>query len=133
MTAGWPGVPPLPPRLERIRNAEYPRFSAGEMRRRRAAVEAALVEAGCDHLVFHGANRAGSVVQWLTQWPVTVEAVGVPYGADMRLFCARGIPCVMCGTPGLELAHAVDESVAVADLEALARLMVRVAARFYSV
>jgi acetylornithine deacetylase len=59
-----------------------------------------------------------------------VEAVGVPYGADMRLFCARGIPCVMCGTPGLELAHAVDESVVVADVEAVARLMIRVAARF---
>src|SRR5215216_4513117 len=47
------------------------------MARRRAAVEAALAEAGCDHLVFCGANRAGSSVQWLTQWPVTAEAVGV--------------------------------------------------------
>jgi Xaa-Pro aminopeptidase len=47
------------------------------MVRRRAAVEAALAAAECDHLVFCGANRAGSVVQWLTQWPVTVEAVGV--------------------------------------------------------
>ena len=45
--------------------------------------------------------------------------VGVPYGADMRLFCERGIPCVMVGTPGLELAHAVDERVAVKDLERL--------------
>src|SRR5262249_8425064 len=26
---------------------------------------------------FCGANRFGSVVQWLTQWPVTAEAVGV--------------------------------------------------------
>jgi hypothetical protein len=24
-----------------------------------------------------GYNRAGSMVQWLTQWPVTVEAIGV--------------------------------------------------------
>ena len=31
----------------------------------------------CDHLVFCGANRVGSAVQWLTQWPVTAEAVGV--------------------------------------------------------
>ena len=38
--------------------------------------------------------------------------VGVPYGADMRLFCARGIPCVMVGTTGIERAHAVDEWVA---------------------
>ena len=27
--------------------------------------------------MFCGANRFGSVVQWLTQWPVTAEAVGV--------------------------------------------------------
>jgi len=45
--------------------------------------------------------------------------IGVPYGADMRLFCERGIPCVMVGTGGLELAHAVDERVAIADLERL--------------
>jgi Xaa-Pro dipeptidase len=69
--------PTLPSRLKPLLEAEYPRFSAAEMARRRAAVEAALSEANCDHLVFYGANRAGSVVQWLTQWPVTVEAIGV--------------------------------------------------------
>jgi acetylornithine deacetylase len=52
--------------------------------------------------------------------------VGVPYGADMRLFCARGIPCVMAGTPGLELAHARDERVRVDDLARLARVMTRI-------
>jgi acetylornithine deacetylase len=52
--------------------------------------------------------------------------VGVPYGADMRLFCERGIPCVMAGTPGLELAHAVDERVAVADLAQLSESIGRV-------
>ena len=36
-----------------------------------------MVEAQCDHLIFCGANRFGSVVQYLTQWPVTAEAVGV--------------------------------------------------------
>ena len=50
---------------------------------------------------------------------------GVPYGADMRLFCARGIPCVMFGTPGIERAHAVDEQVAVAEVVTLARAMIR--------
>ena len=59
-----------------------------------------------------------------------VEPVGVPYGADMRLFCERGIPCVMFGTPGLERAHAVDEYVEVADLVALTRALIRVIARF---
>jgi len=71
------GLPSLSPRLRRIMDAEYPRFSDNEMDRRRAAVDAVLAEAGCDHLVFCGANRAGSVVQWFTQWPVTTEAVGV--------------------------------------------------------
>jgi len=69
--------PTLPPRLKPLLEAEYPQFSAAEMARRRAAVDAALAEADCDHLVFYGANRAGSAVQWLTQWPVTVEAIGV--------------------------------------------------------
>ena len=50
---------------------------------------------------------------------------GVPYGADMRLYCARGIPTVMVGTTGLELAHAVDERVRIDDLAALARIIAR--------
>jgi Xaa-Pro dipeptidase len=77
MTRGGEPVPVLPPRLRQIMEAEYPRYSATEMARRRAAVEPVLAEGGCDHLVFYGANRAGSAVQWLTQWPVTVEAFGV--------------------------------------------------------
>jgi acetylornithine deacetylase len=55
--------------------------------------------------------------------------VGVPYGADMRLFTARGIPAVMLGTSGIELAHAVDESVALDELATLARTIVRVVER----
>jgi acetylornithine deacetylase len=51
---------------------------------------------------------------------------GVPYGSDMRLFCERGIPCLMLGPSGLELAHAVDERVRIDELVALARLIVRV-------
>ncbi len=67
----------LPPHLARIVEAEYPRFSDAEMARRRAAVETLMAQTEADHLVFCGANRFGSVVQWLTQWPVTAEAVGV--------------------------------------------------------
>lgn len=67
----------LPAALRPIHAAEYPRFSAAEMARRRAAVAALMAEAGADHLVYCGANRVGSAVQWLTQWPVTAEAVGV--------------------------------------------------------
>jgi Xaa-Pro aminopeptidase len=67
----------LPAPLARIVEAEYPRFSEEEMARRRMGIETLLTQAGCDHLVFCGANRFGSVVQWLTQWPVTAEAVGI--------------------------------------------------------
>ena len=70
-------IPSLPPRLAAIVDAEYPRFSAAEMSRRRSAVEALLADNGADHLVYCGANRFGSAVPWLTQWPVTAEAVGV--------------------------------------------------------
>src|SRR3954462_2087790 len=64
-------------RLRPIVEAEYPRFSDAEMARRRHAIEALLAEVECAHLVFCGANRFGSAVQWLTGWPVTTEAVGV--------------------------------------------------------
>ncbi len=67
----------LPARLRAIHEADYPRFSDAEMQRRRAVMAGLLLEVGLDHLVFCGANRFGSVVQWLTGWPVTAEAVGV--------------------------------------------------------
>lgn len=56
--------------------------------------------------------------------------VGVPYGADMRLFTERGIPCVMAGTPGMERAHAANEWVATDDLTKLARAIQRVTETF---
>ena len=54
---------------------------------------------------------------------------GVPWGADMRLWTARGIPTVMCGTHGIERAHAVDEYVAIADAERLAGVVQRIVER----
>jgi acetylornithine deacetylase len=56
-------------------------------------------------------------------------AVGVPWGADMRLFTARGIPCVMAGPSGIERAHAVDEWVAVDELVTVARTVIRLVTR----
>jgi acetylornithine deacetylase len=58
-----------------------------------------------------------------------VRPAGVPWGADMRHFTARGIPCTMAGTPGIELAHAVDERVPLAELTTLARATVRLLTR----
>jgi acetylornithine deacetylase len=60
----------------------------------------------------------------------TARVAGVPWGADMRLWCARGIPCVMAGPPGIELAHAVDERVRVSDLATVARAIVRLVWHF---
>ena len=70
-------IPPLPERLQRLCESEYPRFSKAEMSQRRRLIDGALEEAGCDHLIFCGANRFGSAIQWLTQWPITAEAIGV--------------------------------------------------------
>ena len=95
---------------------------------------AALVEALRDHpvsLSFDG-GRFGAgetpvdhpftrlVRESFSQGDEPAPVRGVAYGADMRLFCDRGIPCVMVGTAGIELAHAADERVAVADLVRLA-------------
>ena len=55
----------------------YPRFTGGEMARRRAAVEAVMAEREVEHLLVYGANRFGSAVGWLTRWPVTREALVV--------------------------------------------------------
>jgi acetylornithine deacetylase len=50
---------------------------------------------------------------------------GISYGADMRLFTERGIPCVMAGPAGTRLAHAVDEHVRIDDVLRTARVIVR--------
>jgi acetylornithine deacetylase/succinyl-diaminopimelate desuccinylase-like protein len=50
----------------------------------------------------------------------------------MRHFCAREIPCVMLGPPGLERAHAADEFVSVDDLVRVARAIALTILRFGS-
>ncbi|MGH8915980.1 MAG: M24 family metallopeptidase [Acidimicrobiia bacterium] len=52
----------------------YPRFSADELASRRQAVTGIMDEAGVDHLVAYGAEKVGSAVQWLSEWPATTEA-----------------------------------------------------------
>jgi acetylornithine deacetylase len=68
--------------------------------------------------------RAAVRVERDTDAPIA----GVPWGADMRLYSARGIPAVMVGTTGIELAHAVDERVRVDEVAAVARIIGRVVA-----
>lgn len=55
--------------------------------------------------------------------PGPPPAAGVPWGADMRLWTAAGVPTIMLGTRGIDVSHAVDEHVAVADLGALGRIL----------
>jgi acetylornithine deacetylase len=110
----------------------------------RAAVEAAVAAAGDGHVELRwtgGQFAAGETppdhpFARLVRDAVSAETgraagvAGVPWGADMRLWCARGIPCVMAGPRGIELSHAVDERVRVDDLVTVARAIVRVAFDF---
>jgi len=64
----------LDPQLAAIHAAEYPRFSDAEMARRRAALARVMEQAGVDHLLMCGEQRAGTGVAWLTSWPATIEA-----------------------------------------------------------
>jgi acetylornithine deacetylase len=106
----------------------------------RAAVEGAVAAAGDGAVELRwtggqfasGETPSGHPFATLVRDAFSAEAgrrvrfVGVPWGADMRLWCARGIPCVMAGPPGIERAHAVDERVGADDLLTVARAILRV-------
>src|ERR671931_209320 len=47
------------------------------MERRHGALAAEMEAAEVEHVIGYGANRSGSVVGWLTRWPVTREALVV--------------------------------------------------------
>jgi acetylornithine deacetylase len=108
----------------------------------RSALEAAVRAADSEHPPVEIAWTGGAFAPGETDpahpWVARVLAAvaaergaaplgGVPWGADMRLFCARGIPTVMVGTSGIELAHAVDERVRIDEVAALARIVARAA------
>jgi Xaa-Pro aminopeptidase len=52
----------------------YPRFSKEELARRRQSIVELMDAGGVSHLLAYGAERVGSAVPWLTEWPVTTEA-----------------------------------------------------------
>ncbi len=54
--------------------ADYPRFSESELDRRRLAIEGLIERDSLDAVLVFGANRTGSAIQWLSEWPVTREA-----------------------------------------------------------
>jgi Xaa-Pro dipeptidase len=75
----------LAPRLATLVEQDYPRFSAGEMTRRRRLMADAMAKAGVEHLVAYASLFRGGPVQWLTGWLATTEAVLVfsPERADV--------------------------------------------------
>ena len=64
----------LEPRLQRIVEQEYPRFTRAEYARRHKALGVVMEKAGVDHLVIVTENRSGNAPQWVTGWPGSVEA-----------------------------------------------------------
>lgn len=52
----------------------YPRFSKEELASRRQAMAELMDAAGVSHLLAYGAERVGSSIPWLSEWPVTTEA-----------------------------------------------------------
>lgn len=66
-----PPRPKLPPHLDKLLDAEVPKFTAAEMARRRQAITEAMQQAGAAAILFSGGDRKGSATQWLTGWPST--------------------------------------------------------------
>jgi Xaa-Pro aminopeptidase len=65
----------LDARLAAIVAQDYPKFTSGEMARRRARMAQAMEAAGVDHLVAYAAFFSGGPVHWLSDWLTTFEAV----------------------------------------------------------
>lgn len=103
-----------------------------------AAVEAeiaALLPAGASQQTLlvrepFEADVDGELVALLrAETPGDPAVVGVSYWADAAFIAAAGIPTVLYG-PGGEGAHAAEEWVSIAETEAVARTLTRVACRF---
>lgn len=54
---------------------------------------------------------------------------GAPYGSDLRLYVAAGVPCVQLGPGDVRHAHATDEHAMIADVLACARIYALLALR----
>ena len=72
-----PPPPKLTPKQKAIADAEWPKFTADEMIRRRQAMETLLASQNISHLLLYGAGGRGSAVPWLTGWPVTTEVISI--------------------------------------------------------
>ncbi|WP_446663489.1 ArgE/DapE family deacylase [Flexivirga sp. B27] len=57
------------------------------------------------------------------------DVIGAPYGSDLRLYAAAGVPTLQYGPGRIEHAHAVDEQVDLAEVFACARVFALLAVR----
>ena len=72
-----PPAPNLTDQQNSILAQEWPRFSEGELSRRRTAIETVMAENDISQLILYGAGGRGSAVPWLTEWSVTTEVVAI--------------------------------------------------------
>lgn len=93
------------------------RFTDVEMARRGTALDALAAEAGVDAVLLYGANRSAGPVTWLTQWPVTREAVVVrtPGAQDVLLVSFYNhVPAATRLAPDLDVRYGGTSGVATA-------------------
>jgi acetylornithine deacetylase len=77
-----------------------------------------------------GHPLAGEVADAVTAVGAAAPArVGAPYGSDLRLYCAAGVPTLQYGPGDVRFAHASDEHVAAGDVVHAARAFALLALR----
>jgi acetylornithine deacetylase len=72
------------------------------------------------------ADVASAVADVVGQRPAVA---GAPYGSDLRLYAAAGVPCLQYGPGDVRFAHASDEHVKIADVARCARVYALLAVR----
>ncbi|NQV54554.1 MAG: aminopeptidase P family protein [Rhodospirillales bacterium] len=81
------GLHLLGPEEHAILEQPYPKFSAEELARRRARLEAEMEAAGVDAVLVAESNFAGTAGQWFTNWPSTTEAMlAIVPGEQLHLY-----------------------------------------------
>jgi len=57
------------------------------------------------------------------------EVFGAPYGSDLRLYIAAGVPTLQFGPGDIRVAHALGEHVSLSEIEQAARTFAMLALR----
>jgi acetylornithine deacetylase len=75
----------------------------------------------------HLLDDAGRAVSDAAGWEPVAQ--GAPYGSDLRLYAAAGVPTIQLGPGSVASAHTVDESVPLGEIVAFARVYAVLALR----